>query len=219
MKLNNFEIQKNKDEFISLLMKTNRPGMDSLITWLEEKSDFFNAPSSTLYHGNYAGGLCQHSLNVYKALMKLIDMSKEIALPEKQLDSIPEDTLIISALLHDLCKANFYQQEIKVFKDDAMNTWHHYYTYKCVDGFPVGHGEKSVIMIQNFIRLTADELLGIRWHMGMTDPGTFISPYCKSAYSTATNGSPLVVLLQEADYFASFMMETACDQKVENLID
>lgn len=219
MALNSFEIQQNKEEFINLLMKTNRPGIDTLISWLESKSDFFDAPSSTIYHGSYAGGLCQHSLNVYHALQKLISMANEMAINEKKADNIPEDTIIISALLHDLCKTNFYKKEVKVFKDEATSTWHHYYGYKCVDEFPIGHGEKSVIMAQNFIRLTGDEAVAIRWHMGMTDPGTFISPYGKSAYSTAANNSALVVLLQEADYFASYMMEPQCDPKVENLID
>ena len=217
-KLTSFEISQNKDQFINLLMSTKRANIDALISWLEEKSDFFRAPSSTIFHGNYEGGLCQHSLNVYHALNQLVTMTKESALPEKS-QSIADESIIISSLLHDLCKTNFYKSEIKVFKDDATGTWRHYSTYVCDDKFPLGHGEKSVIMIQNFIKLTGDEIVAIRWHMGLADPGTFISPYNKYAYSTATKESSLTVLLQLADYYASYMMEYTCDQKKENLID
>ena len=100
-------IEKNKNEFIELLRSTNREGIENLISWLTEKSDFFNAPSSTIYHGNFAGGLCQHSLNVYYAAKKFYDTYKELSLPEKNIDDIKEDNLIISALLHDLCTANY----------------------------------------------------------------------------------------------------------------
>ncbi len=221
-KLTQSEIVNNKERFIKLLSSVHRPGIDDLITWLEEKSDFFIAPSSTVYHGCYEGGLCQHSLNVYDALKKFIAVSKDIALSDKQVDNISEESLIIVSLLHDLCKTNFYVKEIKMWKDDSEpygNQWKKYYGYKCVDNFPLGHGEKSVIMIQNFIRLSATEIISIRWHMGATDPGTFLSSYEKPAYSKAVNECPLLVLLQQADQFASFMMEHMVDPKVENLIE
>ena len=218
-KLSEFEILQNKNEFLSLLRTVNRPGIDNLIDWLENKSDFFQAPSSSCYHGCYEGGLCQHSLNVYRAMKKMVEQTKDIALPERQIGQISEETMILICLMHDLCKTNFYQKTIKVFKDDTTNVWHHYYTYKCVDTFPVGHGEKSVIMLQNFVHLTCTEILAIRWHMGLFDVATSMSPYEKPAYSQANNECPLLCLLQEADYFASFMMEPMVDPKVENLID
>lgn len=210
---------ENKNEFLNLLKKVNRPGIDKLIDWLTNNSDFFTAPSSTCYHGCYDGGLCQHSLNVYYAMKKLVEQTKEIALPEKQVDNISEETMIITCLMHDLCKTNFYKKEIKVFKDDETNIWHHYYSYKCEDNFPLGHGEKSVIMLQNFIHLTCNEIIAIRWHMGLSDAATTLSSYEKPAYSKANNECPLLILLQEADYFASFMMEYMVDPKVENRID
>ena len=107
-KLTQSDIVNNKERFIKLLSSVHRPGIDDLITWLDEKSDFFTAPSSTVYHGCYEGGLCQHSLNVYDALKKFIDVSKDIALADKQVDNISEESLIIVSLLHDLCKTNFY---------------------------------------------------------------------------------------------------------------
>lgn len=217
-KLTQEQIQLNKLEFINLLRSTGRENIETLINWLETKSDFFIAPSSTFYHGNFAGGLCQHSLNVYKALKNFIEHSDSLALPECKLREIPESSLIIAALLHDLCKTNFYVAEYKNFKDEATNTWKKYQTYKCEDKFPLGHGEKSVIMIQNFIKMSATEIIAIRWHMGMFDPGAFISPYEKQALQNANDNCPLCNLLQLADYYASHLMESMIDQKVENVV-
>jgi len=218
-KLTSTQIFNNKQQFISLLQKVNRPGIDSLITWLDEKSDFFSAPSSSKYHGASEGGLCQHSLNVYYALKHLIEVSKQIALPEKQINDISEETLIIVSLMHDLCKANFYHQKVKYYKDDAINNWVKYIGYECVDRFPVGHGEKSVMMLQNFIKMSQTEIIAIRWHMGLSDIGTYISPYTKYAFMQVNNECPLAILLQEADYYASYMMEPFTDPKIDNKID
>ncbi|WQJ53611.1 MAG: metal-dependent phosphohydrolase [Wendovervirus sonii] len=218
-KLTSTQIFNNKQEFISLLQKVQRPGIDSLITWLEEKSDFFTAPSSSKYHGASDGGLCQHSLNVYHALKKLIDVSKEIALPEKQINGISEETIILVSLMHDFCKTNFYQPVYKFYKDDSTGNWVKYIGYDCVDKFPVGHGEKSVIMLQNFIKLSQTEIIAIRWHMGLFDVSTTVSPYQKPAYMQINNECPLAILLQEADFYASFMMEPFTDPKIDNVVE
>ena len=98
--------ERNKQEFIELLRSTKREGIEDLINWLSEKSDFFEAPSSTIYHCNYPGGLCQHSLNVYYAARDFYETYKKLSLPEKNVESIPMESIIITALLHDLCKAN-----------------------------------------------------------------------------------------------------------------
>lgn len=217
-KLTNEQIISNKIEFLNLLKTINRPGLDSLIDWLENKSDFFTAPSSMNYHGNYNGGLCQHSLNVYRALVKFINNSDMLALKQNELDKIPAESLIIVSLLHDICKANFYQEDIKFYKDSSTNQWIQYKTYKCNDTFPIGHGEKSVIMIQNFIKLTGSEILSIRWHMGLFEPGTIISQYLNPAYNKATDECPLAAMLQMADFYASHMMEYNIDQRTENKI-
>ena len=217
-KLTQEQIQANKIEFINLLRSTGREGIETLINWLETKSDFFIAPSSTIYHGNYDGGLCQHSLNVYKAAKEFIKNSQTTALKEYELNKISDTSIIIAALLHDLCKTNFYVKEYKNFKDETTNTWKKYQTYKCIDNFPLGHGEKSVIMIQNFIKLTASEIIAIRWHMGIFDPGAFMSPYEGPALKRATDECPLLNILQIADYYASHLMEYTIDQKVENII-
>lgn len=217
-KLTQEQIQANKTEFINLLRSTNRQGIDTLINWLENNSDFFTAPSSSRFHGAYEGGLCQHSLNVYHAATQLFSTMLPLASAEHNVNDIKPENIIIVALLHDLCKTNFYVKSIKNFKDEVTNTWRQYYTYDIHDTFPVGHGEKSVIMAQNFIRLTGNEIIAIRWHMGTSDPGAFISPYEKSSLNDSMNSCPLLVIIQQADVFASYMMEGMFDPKVENLI-
>lgn len=212
------QMEEMKEEFINLLRSTNRPGIEDAITWLETKSDFFTAPASCFYHGSYPGGLLAHSLNVYKAAKQIQQMASTMALPEKNVMSIPEDSLIICSLMHDLCKTNIYNETVKFYKDN-MQQWKKYQSYEIKDNFPLGHGEKSVIMLQNFIRLSAIEICAIRWHMGMTDPGAYLSPYEKPAMMKAINDIPLVYILMQADGFASFMMEKEVDQKVANALD
>lgn len=219
MKLTTEQIESNKKEFIRLLKSTLRPGINELCEWLEKQSDFFTAPSSSRFHGSYKGGLCQHSLNVYYAATKLKANMSDLALPEKNLDGIEENSVIVAALLHDLCKANFYRENVKVYKDDASGAWKHYIGYDIVDQLPLGHGEKSAIIAQQFIRMSAAELCAIRWHMGCGDPGAFVSPYEKPALNTAMDNVPLLILIQNADMFASYLMEGENNQKVDNAID
>ena len=85
-----------KERFIELLRGTNREGIEELIAFLE-KTDFYTAPASTKFHNCFEGGLLQHSLNVYEALKRLVK------------EEWPEDTIRIVALLHDICKINYYK--------------------------------------------------------------------------------------------------------------
>lgn len=105
------DIADNKHKFLDLLKEVNRPGMDKLIDWIENKSDFFVAPASTMFHGNYEGGLCEHSLNVYR-LFKEKNERYDLGLSE--------DNIRIMALLHDLCKANFYKLSSRNKKIDGQ---------------------------------------------------------------------------------------------------
>ncbi len=118
----------NKKRFIDLLKSTKREGIDKLIDFLE-KTDFFTAPASTRFHSSYEGGLLQHSLNVYDCLLNLALASD--ANPEKDLDffaagmkidTVPKESIIIVALLHDLCKTNFYTTELRWRKDESGNS-------------------------------------------------------------------------------------------------
>lgn len=165
--------QSLKDEFLSICKKDIcRDGIEELLGWVEE-SDFFYAPASTRFHGNYKYGLLEHSLNVYKALKKLVKQHEEV--------EVSDETLAISALFHDICKANLHD-----------------------DQFPVGHGEKSVIILLRHMALTDDEIYAIRFHMGGFDSAVKGGD---GSISKAYELCPLAVLLHLADMTASYLME------------
>ena len=213
------KIEENKQKFIELLKSTNIPNIENLIDWLSNKSDFFTAPSSTIYHCNYPGGLCQHSLNVYYAAMKFLPVYKELCLPEKGAASITEENVKICALLHDLCKTNYYAQVEKWKKTDDNSGWIKYFTYTIDDKFPMGHGEKSLFMINHLgIHIDGISALAIRWHMYSHDVGSMMSNYQKPAMQKSFDSYPLCVLIAQADYFASYCMEEQIDQTVVNRI-
>ena len=178
-----------KEEFIKLLKSTNREGMDKLIDFLE-KSDFFTAPASTKFHGAYEGGLAEHSFKVYEILKyKVQNCVTEI--------QVPEDTIIISALLHDICKANFYKTDYRNVKNNGV--WEQVPYYTIEDTIPYGHGEKSVMMLTEYIKLTNDEKYSIRWHMGFSEPKENYAPL-----GLAFKKYPLALLLHEADLEANY---------------
>lgn len=212
------KLKELKQEFKDLVASTiHREGINELMTWLEN-SDFYEAPASSKFHGTYPGGLLSHSINVYKAAKTLLEKAKSMCANSKldHLNSITPETLAISTLFHDLCKVKFYHPETKYFKDHTTNQWAAYVGYICKDMCPLGHGEKSVIILQQFMKLTGEEMCAIRWHMGMSDAGAALSPYEKPALLQALNNIPLVPLIMEADMFATFTMEEEIDLKVTN---
>ena len=151
-----------KEEFLNLLKSVERDGMPELIQFIEEKTDFFKAPASTRYHGNFEGGLLQHSMKVYEILKGKVKQSP-IEL------NISEDSIKIIALLHDLCKVNFYKVDYRNAKN-ALGEWEKVPYYTIEDTIPYGHGEKSVMMLTEYIKLTVEEKYCIRWHMGFSEP-------------------------------------------------
>jgi len=138
-----------------LLKSTEREGVDDLINFLHE-SDFYTAPASTKYHGNYFGGLAKHSLNVYNVFSE-----KMKYLPNR----LKEDEIIISSICHDFCKINQYKPN--KLRDGTLSASK---PYVVEDYFPYGHGEKSVLVTSKYIDLTKKEQMLIRWHMGSFDP-------------------------------------------------
>lgn len=182
-----------KEKFIELLKSTNRDGMDKVVEFLE-KSDFFKAPASTRFHGAYEGGLAEHSLKVYEILKEKIKHSPiEI--------NTPEESLIIIALLHDICKANFYKVDYRNAKN-ALGEWEKVPYYTIEDTIPYGHGEKSVMMLTEYIKLTNEEKYAIRWHMGFSEP--------KELYTTlgvAFKKYPVALLIHEADLETSYFFD------------
>ena len=143
-----------KEKFIELLRSTNRENIEELIKFIQ-KTDFFEAPASTRFHGSREHGLVEHSLKVYELLLqKVKTASIEI--------KTPEESLILIALLHDICKANYYKIDYRNAKN-ALGVWEKVPYYTVDDTIPYGHGEKSVMMITEYIKLTPEEKYAIRF--------------------------------------------------------
>ena len=173
-----------------ILARITRPGKDELIKFLVN-SDFYTAPASTRFHGSYAGGLANHSLEVYNLLW----------LKAEQFNfNVSEDTLAICGLLHDVCKINLYVMGKKNVKENGK--WSEKDVWEHRDSFPMGHGEKSVYIINKFFDLSDEEALAIRWHMGFSEPRELWS-----SLSDAFNKSPLVTALFTSDMEASHILE------------
>lgn len=193
-----------KEKFIKIYNeKINRKGSKEFLTWLE-KTDFFTAPASTKYHGAYEGGLVQHSLNVYECFREeVIARAKKYSGVDK-LDAEEEEKIAIMALLHDVCKVNFYSKEFRNKKNEQTGQWEKVPYYTVNNKFNYGHGEKSVWLIQRFMRLTTEESIAIRWHMGEFDEAVKGGSYDLSG---AWTSYPLAMLLHVADLKATYLME------------
>ena len=193
-----------KKEFIELLKTTNRQGIDDLVEELEDLG-FFKAPASTKFHLNEDGGLVQHSLNVCKAALSM--RKSMIELDDSLLEALPKDSVIIASLLHDTCKADIYKPTMKKEKN-RFGMWCDVPGYDVdYSNFPLGHGEKSVIvLLRSGFELTDDEIMAIRWHMNAWDL-PFQSYDIKSNFNKAKEICPLLSLVQAADCLASNLIE------------
>ena len=181
-----------REEFLDIFHRyVTRPGSEKLLDWLDTKTDFFTAPASTRFHGAYDGGLCAHSLNVYRVLRSSFF----------EPDTDTEETYAIVALLHDLCKANFYKKGTRNVKNDETGKWEKVPSYSVEDMFPYGHGEKSVFLIERFMKLKVEEAVAIRWHMG------FSGDEDKRLVGQALQQYPLAFALSVADMEATYFLE------------
>lgn len=180
-----------KAEYLELFEKyVNRPGKDRLLDWMG-KTDFFTAPASTKYHCACPQGLVMHSVSVFNVMME-----KHF---DEETDSV--ESFAVSALLHDLCKANFYKVSTRNVKNDETGQWEKVPFYQIEDAFPYGHGEKSVFLVERFMRLKIDEAMAIRWHMGGFEDSAGYS------MSQAYEKFPLAVKLHLADLESTYLRE------------
>lgn len=189
------EIRNYKKEFCDIYSSCiKREGSEKLLAWLE-KTDFFTAPASTKFHCACEKGLVMHSVNVYNVLRgKHFDDSLG--------DS--EESFAICALLHDICKAQYYKTSTRNVKNDETGQWEKVPFYSVDDLFPFGHGEKSVFLIERFMRLRLDEAMAIRWHMGGFDDTARAGGY---SISQAFDKYPLAVKLHLSDLEATYLTE------------
>lgn len=214
--------EENIKRFESLMATITRDGKDALMDYIKNKTDFYTAPASTQYHLACEGGLLQHSLNVYDCLIA----KKQSPIWKKTFEEIPEESLTIMALLHDLCKVNFYvkgtknQKTYDANKVAAAESWQRKHDdmgdfiwetslkYEINDTMPLGHGEKSVMLINCFMKLKVYEIFAIRWHMGFSEEkGQY------KALGEAMEKYPIVLALYEADLEASKLLEDVSGNK------
>ena len=204
--MNKQEIETRKAEFIELLKSTGREGIDDLIDMLDEgKMHFFTAPASVNHHLNSDGGLLIHSLNTCKAGLKLRDMIIEMK-PELE-PMLKRESVIITTLLHDICKADIYVPAIKKRKGED-GIWREVESYDVsYRNFPMGHGEKSAMLaLMSGLEIYDDELLAIRWHMAAWDlPMQSIE--LNKCINTARDEHPLCSLVNLADGMAANLLE------------
>lgn len=194
-----------KDRFIGLYQQLiTRPGADKLLAWLET-TDFFEAPASTRFHLSHPGGLVEHSIHVYHRLHDLFVSERQNREndPFIELSDNEEETIAICGLLHDICKANFYAVEMRNRKNE-QGQWEKYPFYVVNDQLPYGHGEKSVYIISGFMKLTREEAMAIRWHMGFSDNDFKAGGF---SVGNAFEKFPLALLTHMADLQATYLDE------------
>lgn len=206
------DIKANKEEFLELLRSTKRDGIEDVITDLEELG-FFSAPASAGHHLNVEGGLVLHSINTCKAALAIWEGMKP--LEPSLATEVKRDSIIIASLLHDVCKSDIYKRSIKKRKN-ALGQWEDCEGYKVsYKDFPMGHGEKSVILLLcSGLDLSDDEMLAIRWHMGAWGIN-MNSHEDERCYDTARALYPLVSIIQTADGLAAAILERTAED-IEN---
>lgn len=189
----------NKDEFIEIYKEhIHREGADRLLEYLcSPSSDFFTAPASTRFHGSYAGGLVEHSVNVYDCLKDYMERSR---VNELYGLTASDETIAVVSLLHDLCKINCYHEGTRNVKDKD-GKWKTVAVYEYDDPMPYGHGEKSVYIITGFMRLTREEAFAIRYHMGFSEDES------KRNVGKSFEMYPLGFALHTADMEATYFLE------------
>lgn len=200
-------IQELIEKFEQLLTSVKRDGIDKLLAYIR-KSDFYRAPASTRFHSCHDGGLLEHSLNLYECLLS----KKQNPIWAEVLREIDDESLILVALLHDLCKSYLYVPEFKNKKvysntgtkrdEGGRFDWQAVKGYSADDKIPYGHGEKSVMMIEEFIKLKPIERYAIRWHMGFTEPKEYWN-----TLTTAIKKYPVILAVHQADMEATYLLE------------
>lgn len=188
-------MEDKKAQFLEIFnTHITRDGKDDLLDWLNH-SDFFTAPASTRFHGNHEGGLLEHSINVYNSLVSLLENT---GLKE----NYSNETIAVVALLHDVCKVNYYKKGTRNVKENGV--WVQKEVYEVDEKFPCGHGEKSVIILQNFIHLDSEEIFAIRAHMGGFDTSVKGGEYFIGKIFERSN---LALLTHLADMESTYLLE------------
>lgn len=160
---------------------------EKAIDWLRT-TDFYTAPASTKYHEAFPGGLLIHSINVYNHVLEIAKLSNFSKV------SIPHAAM--AALVHDWCKIGYYESYQKNVKNEATGQWEKETAYKVNQkGLPLGHGVTSLYLAMQVMRLTPEQALAIRWHMGRWQ----VCDIEQNEFQKANEEYPMVYLIQFAD--------------------
>jgi len=186
-----------KDDFLGEVNRANRKGTDELIEYLEKDTDFFTAPASRRYHGSHDEGLVYHSLAVLDAARSIAKLSE---------NELPDDSLVICSLFHDICKANYYVKGKRNVKKNGK--WEEIEIWNVKEELPMGHGEKSLYLLMKYgVDIADDEALAIRWHLGGFDPGSHFGFPSGFPSAQTFRQYPLAVVIALADFAASYLLE------------
>ena len=185
-------VKEFEDIFTS---KIKREGAAELLAYLKG-TDFFEAPASTRFHGNFKGGLVAHCVKVYNRFLKMVELEWGAGFVTEN-----EESLAVIALLHDVCKINCYKVEMRNVKVSGEWVQKPYYAFE--DCLPYGHGEKSVYMISGFMKLTREEAMAINWHMGAFD----VRAREGSTLNKAFAQFPLALIFHLSDMATSYLDE------------
>lgn len=192
------DIESIKKEYIEIYNTyIKRDGAQELLEYLV-KSDFFDAPASTQFHSAYAGGLAEHSVKVYRRFLRAIKSEYG----DNYADTISDESIAICALLHDVCKIDVYKID---YRNKKVNgNWEQVPYYTVEESLPYGHGEKSVYIINGFMRLTREEAMIINWHMGAFDARVKGGSY---SLSDAFYKYPNAVIFHTTDMLTTYLDE------------
>jgi len=190
---------KYKIEFESIYADNiKREGADKMLEYIRS-TDFFDAPASTKFHSNHAGGLCEHVVKVWHRFVKMLEAEYG---PEYMKKPENRESAAVIALLHDICKVNCYKTEMRNVKEG--NEWVKKPYYAFDDPLPYGHGEKSVYMISGYLRLSREEAMCINWHMGAFDARNSAGKY---PVSDAFYMFPIAAIFYAADLLTTYLDE------------
>lgn len=157
------------------------------LNWLST-TDFYIAPASTIYHDAESCGLLRHTLRVVDKMVELLSLPSFLGVTRHE--------AILTALVHDWCKIDFYEQYMKNVKDEVTGVWNKVPAYRHKGAnMPFGHGVTSMFIAQKFFKLSTEQALAIRWHMGEHS----VSQTESHDLMDANEKYPMVFLLQFAD--------------------
>jgi hypothetical protein len=218
-----------KDDFKKEAIKIKREGIGTLLAYLEE-TDFFTAPASAKYHGAEEGGLLLHSMSVLDTLKEMNEFF-DLGMQEESLIvcGLFHDVCKVGFYVEDKEEASPAQvRKFQELSNTALpkgtNTKAYYIkvidalikgvpipkfsaSYRVKDQLPMGHGEKSIWMIERCMSLLNEEALAIRWHLGGFDPGIHFGYPSGLACTQAFRENKLVGLLASADLSVTYLAD------------